>query len=243
MHSKDVLGCIDGLLCQIKVPSSNETGHVKSYFSGHYFCYGVNVQATCDASCRFTSVSVLCPGGANDVRAYSASPLEEIIEGLPPGFYVLGDNAYICTDRMLTFYSGRNKFEMSKDAYNFHLSQLRIRIEQTFGLLVNKWRIFKAPLEVALEKVPMVIHAAMRLHNFCIDNRDWEIPARQKPADIATYVEDYMSYDHSSIHGHGTPLTETQRFGSSRLREFIRNDLQRQGIQRPMYNICRNNTN
>ncbi|KAE9161337.1 hypothetical protein PF002_g32397, partial [Phytophthora fragariae] len=33
-----------------------------------------------------------------------------------------------------------------RDNYNFHVSQLRIRIEMAFGLLVNKWRIFKQPL-------------------------------------------------------------------------------------------------
>jgi hypothetical protein len=30
---------------------SSEVIKVQSYFSGHYQCYGLNVQATCDASC------------------------------------------------------------------------------------------------------------------------------------------------------------------------------------------------
>jgi hypothetical protein len=52
--SRDLLlnGCVldlDGWLCRIKVPSSNETPNVSSYFSGHYQVYGLNVQATCDA--------------------------------------------------------------------------------------------------------------------------------------------------------------------------------------------------
>jgi hypothetical protein len=33
------------------------------------------------------------------------------------------------------------------NVFNFHLSQLRIKIEQLFGLLVNKWRVFKKPPE------------------------------------------------------------------------------------------------
>ncbi len=30
-----------------------------------------------------------------------------------------------------------------KDAYNFFLSQLQIRVVMAFGRLMNKWRIFK----------------------------------------------------------------------------------------------------
>jgi len=47
-------GCVaalDGWLCRICVPSVRETNRITSYFSGHYQCYGLNVQATCDANC------------------------------------------------------------------------------------------------------------------------------------------------------------------------------------------------
>jgi hypothetical protein len=66
-------GCVlvlDGWLCWIKVPGSNETPNVSSYFSGHYQVYGLNVQATCDVQSRFTYVCFLCPGGSVDSRAY-----------------------------------------------------------------------------------------------------------------------------------------------------------------------------
>jgi hypothetical protein len=33
-----------------------------------------------------------------------------------------------------------------KDVYNFYFSQLRIRIEMSFGLLVNKWVLHQKPL-------------------------------------------------------------------------------------------------
>ncbi len=47
-------GCVaalDGWLCCIRIPSAQETNQVVSYFSGHYQCHGLNVQATCDANC------------------------------------------------------------------------------------------------------------------------------------------------------------------------------------------------
>ena len=42
------VSCVDGMLLKINTPSKNETGHVKSYYSGYYCCYGMNVQAVCN---------------------------------------------------------------------------------------------------------------------------------------------------------------------------------------------------
>lgn len=69
------VGAVDGWLCRIKTPIRSETAHVTSYFSGHYHCYGVNVQASCDHLYRFTSFSIRCPGGTNYVRSFQQSAL------------------------------------------------------------------------------------------------------------------------------------------------------------------------
>ena len=45
------IGCLDGILLKIQTPSAKEAGNVKSYFSGHYQRYGINVQAACDYQC------------------------------------------------------------------------------------------------------------------------------------------------------------------------------------------------
>jgi hypothetical protein len=39
------VGVVDGYLLRIKVPSKREVKNVRSFFSGHYQCYGVNIQA------------------------------------------------------------------------------------------------------------------------------------------------------------------------------------------------------
>jgi hypothetical protein len=154
-------GALDGWLCRIRVPSSSEVIKVQSYFSGHYQCYGLNVQVTCDASCRFTSLSVLCPGGTPDSKTFYASHTYNSVQDLPDGFFVVGDNAYVLSPMLLIPYSGNEKKNSTKDAFNFFLSQLRIHIEQSFGLLVTKWRpcehICKAL--IALETVPFLYYA------------------------------------------------------------------------------------
>ena len=64
------IGTIDGWLCPMKAPSKNEVANVKSFFSGHYHRYGVNVQACWDHLCRFTAFGVKWSGGTNDVLTF-----------------------------------------------------------------------------------------------------------------------------------------------------------------------------
>jgi hypothetical protein len=112
----------------------------------------VNVQATCDACFRFTSLSVICPGATSDSKTFYASNIYNTISQLPAGFFVVGDNAYTLSSILLMPYSGATKLNPSRDAFNFFLSQLCIRVKQAFGMLVMKWRIFKRPLEVSFGK-------------------------------------------------------------------------------------------
>ena len=101
------VGCVDGLLMKIQTPSNSEVGNVKSFFSGHYQTYGINVQAACDAKCRFISVCIAAPGGTNDIAAFRKSPLFQLVQNLPIGNYIIGDDAYVCTEKILTPFSGR----------------------------------------------------------------------------------------------------------------------------------------
>jgi hypothetical protein len=81
-------GCVaalDGGLCQIHVPLADEVKKVISYFSSHYQCYGLNAQATCDANSQFTSLSVLCPGGTSDSKAFYTSEVYNLVQNLSDG--------------------------------------------------------------------------------------------------------------------------------------------------------------
>ena len=67
-------------------------------------------------------------------------------------------------------FSGAMKHIPDNQTYNFHLSQLRIRVEMAFGLLTTKWQIFRTPIGVHLNCLTDICGAAARLHNFVIDN-------------------------------------------------------------------------
>jgi hypothetical protein len=76
---------------------------------------------------------VLCPGGTSDSRAYKASELRPFIDGLPPGFYSVADNAYILAEHLIIPYCGVDKLDKTKDVCNFYIHQLRIRVEQALA--------------------------------------------------------------------------------------------------------------
>ena len=96
------------------------------------------MQAVCNGHHRFTSVSVLHPASASDYLAFVASSLyQQLTEGsgLPEGYCLYGDNAYVNESYMAVPFP--NISSGPRDAYNYYHSQVHINIECTFGVLTN----------------------------------------------------------------------------------------------------------
>ena len=165
------IGAIDGWLCCTDAPSTTYVSNTTDYFSGHYHRYGLNVQAVCDGNLRFLYFGVLGPGKTGDARALTrATTLIKWLEDLPDKYFLVGDNAYQCTRKVVIPFSGADKNIPENDSFNFYLSQLRTRIEMTFGLLTTKWRIFRRNLNYSPGHNSLIIRVAMTLHNFVIDS-------------------------------------------------------------------------
>ena len=103
-------------------------------------------------------------------RVYAASPtaLPASLDGLPLGSYVVGDAAYTLSDKCITPFTGSQRLNPTKDAYNYFLSQVWIRIEMAFGLLTTKWQILKRPLgsERRRKEVEPVVRELKHLADF-----------------------------------------------------------------------------
>ena len=95
-----VVGCIDGWLCCTNRPF--DAINASDYFCGHYQRYGLNVQAVCDYKLRFIYLSTVATGRTNDLCAFQRSvQLQQWLNNLPPQYFILGDNAYPLTSRVL----------------------------------------------------------------------------------------------------------------------------------------------
>lgn len=97
------------------------------------------IQGICDAEYRIIAWTMNSPGCQNDRTAFKFSGFEQLLQDLPPDYFILGDAAYPASDRVLVPYPGTN-LPTFHDAFNFWQSQGRISIEQTFGIMVSAQR-------------------------------------------------------------------------------------------------------
>jgi hypothetical protein len=197
---------VDGYHLQITTPSKKEAKNVRSFFSGHYQTYGINVQASCDHNCKFTFIGVAGPGVLGDREAIRQIPLFDLIEKLPGLFCAIGDCAYTPTEHLVPIFRGDQAKFHKNDNFNFFASQLRIRIEMAFGLMVKKWGIIGRPLNVKLANVKHIVLAIARLHNYCINERllQKEAPAGNQlvvftPTNVAFDLHSTMLRDEAAV--------------------------------------------
>jgi hypothetical protein len=175
-------GAIDGILIWIHKPSESDC--IKSGCdSGKFYCgrkkkFGLNCQAVSDVRGRILHISIVYPGSTSDCLAFEGMSLFQKLEHgiLAPGLCLFGDNAYLNTPYMATPYPAVSGG--TKDAYNFYLSQLRIRIECTFGMFTHRWAILRSaiPMNVSVQKTVALVLALAKLHNYCIDAHDSSVP-------------------------------------------------------------------
>lgn len=115
-----VIGAIDGWLVCTGSPIDRAITNKRSYFSGHYSGFGINIQAICDGHLRFIFFAVAAPGGTNDARAlqrcYGFNGWLQQMKG--KGYFLVGDNAYVLRNELLIPFSGRASTELQR-TYNF----------------------------------------------------------------------------------------------------------------------------
>jgi hypothetical protein len=227
------------------MPGSDDVSNPGDYFSGHYQRFGLNVQAMVDSRLRFTYVAVAAPGKTNDNRAIRRlQQLSRWVRNLPKGYFIVGDNAYTLSNKLLIPFSGAQKHRPYKRCYNFYLSQLRIRVEMAFGRLSTKWRIFRRNLDMSTAWNSVVVMTAARLHNFVIDKDGSSRSHRVDGVYFSNWEVDPLPDGPAGNRGF-LPHDRFQRYievptGITR-RQAILNEIVELGLERPLLNLLRNN--
>lgn len=180
-------GAIDGLAIHIRAPSNSEVMNQSRFYSGSKKKYCLNMQGVCDAQCRFIAVTCKHVGSTNDAVAYVQGSLKDLCESQQFPFHWNGDNAYTLSESMMIPFPGTNLSvtRPCKEWFNFWHSQVRITIERTFGIFVQRWGIFWQPLKFNLSNCVRIVHACCRLHNFCINRNLPVLSTHHKPTDLA----------------------------------------------------------
>jgi hypothetical protein len=166
-------GCIDGIALECQIPGRAEAPNQTAYVSGSKKMSCLNVQVVCDSECRVLFVSANHVGSTHDSVAFATGLARVINEAQPFPFHWNGDPAYLLSRTMIIPFGGVNLHITfpSQEAFNFYHSQLRITVERTLGIFIQRWGYFWQASRTKVKFFSEVIHACFRLHNFLINRK------------------------------------------------------------------------
>lgn len=134
----------------------------------------------CDEDYKFLFVDIGAPGRASDGGVFKNSivgrkfennkmnlppPKKLMIDGNPMPYVLVADEAFQLSHYLLRPYPVR-VLDDEKRIFNYRLSRARRTIENTFGILVQRWRVLKKPLECCVKNTVSIIQACVCLHNW-----------------------------------------------------------------------------
>ena len=170
-----VVGALDGNHIRIQCPP--ETGTLFHSYKGFF---SLVLLAACDAQYCFTLIDIRQYGSNNDSGVLKNCeigknfesgcinlPSPETVEGCnfdPLPYFMVGDEIFPLKTWLMRPYPG--KLTEEQRVFNYRQSQARRVIENAFGILVSRWRIFNTPIHASVENVESYVRAAIVLHNY-----------------------------------------------------------------------------
>nr|XP_023016277.1 protein ANTAGONIST OF LIKE HETEROCHROMATIN PROTEIN 1-like [Leptinotarsa decemlineata] len=170
------VGAIDGKHVIIKAPPNSGS----SYFN-YKKTFSVVLMAIASANYQLIAVDIGSAGRFSDGGIFANSPIGRRLKTnsfhLPESspmenyndinfpFVIVGDEAFpLMVNLMRPF--PRRSLNKENRVFNYRLSRARRVIENTFGILAARFRIYKRPLECKLESIDSIIKATCILHNY-----------------------------------------------------------------------------
>lgn len=118
-------------------------------------------------------------------------PCESILPGtdLLAPYVFIGDSAFAINKHIIKPYPQKGLTKESK-IFNYRLSRARRVVENTFGILAARFRIFQKPILLNLENVDKVVKVSCYLHNFL---------RRKSKNYISHHCLDYDDFDNNKV--------------------------------------------
>lgn len=169
------LGAIDGKHIIIRKPA--ESG---SYFFNYKGTYSVVLFAIVNARYEFLYVHTGTNGRVSDGGIWSATSIYKHLcsktlnipnpTTLPSSddkvpYVFIGDEAFPLMENLMKPYSQKN-ISYEEKIFNYRLSRARRVVENVFGILASRFRIFLQPININVDNIDIVILACCALHNF-----------------------------------------------------------------------------
>lgn len=169
------LGAIDGKHIQI-VPPKNSG----SYYFNYKKTHSIVLMAIADANCEFIYCSVGTNGRVSDGGVINHTTFYEKLIcnqlNIPEQaklsnsdkfleYVFVGDEAFAMRPDLIKPYN-RESLNRNRRIFNYRLSRARRVVENAFGILASRFRIFRAPINLKVENIETVVLASCVLHNF-----------------------------------------------------------------------------
>lgn len=132
--------------------------------------YSIVLLALVDDNYNFTCIDIGAHGCMSDGGIFNKSALKKAIEenllDIPEDGVILGDEAFPLTSYLMKPYARRNILSKKEKIYNYRHCRARRIVENSFGILASRFRLFRRPIPLAPTTVVKITKAACSLHNF-----------------------------------------------------------------------------
>lgn len=237
---RGAVAAVDGCIFAQKNPGRH-VKNPKRYYCARKKKFGIHCEAIADADRRILWYNMSSTRLTHDYMAFRSTSLGKFLydTGLPDPFWILADNAYVCSRSIIS--------PGSNDDFNYEHSKLRMAVECAFGEVVRRWGILWRPLEVRFDRRAAVIGVCMKLHNFCVAKRieatyeteTWS-PNRGHPGgvmrppamDLHCRPVEMLQATFTNQIGTGPPAREKDKTDTSR-REVLEAAVCEAGLKRP----------
>jgi hypothetical protein len=135
--------------------------------------------------CRDSTFNASLHSSTLGIPSESALPGTTLV--LPHVF--LGDGGFPMTTQIMRPFP-EGQLSPASRIFNYRLSRARRCIENAFGILAVRWRIFFQPINTKPETVDLIVQATCVLHNFLMSGKAWSGENRYCPAHFADYVDE-----------------------------------------------------
>ena len=151
-----------------------------SYYFNYKHSFSMVLLALVDANYKFIYVDIGCNGRISDGGVFRNCDLYQHLEhnrlnvpepSILPGIQIefphiiVADDAFPLKSYILKPYS-QVGLTTERRIFNYRLSRARCVVENAFGILANRFRIFMTPIGLIPEKVESITMACCTLHNY-----------------------------------------------------------------------------
>lgn len=171
------IGALDGKHIVMTAPANSG-----SLYYNYKGSHSIVLMGVADATYKFIYIDVGMNGRVSDGGVFRKTAFYQFISSdensLPPPsslpsrdkptpYVLVADDAFALSSNLMKPYSAKNLGAMER-IFNYRLSRARRVVENAFGILSARFRVFRSPILLGPSKTRKLTSACCALHNFLI---------------------------------------------------------------------------